>query len=61
MAACVWTLKPVILPSPSKAISAIDQWSRPWASVRLVSVRVAVHLTGLPSSLLHMLTITSSA
>ena len=48
-------------PSASNAISQCVEWSRPWASVRFVSVRVAVHLTGRSSFSEQRPTIASSA
>ncbi len=60
MAAWVSTRSPVTRPSPSIASAARLTWSRPWASVRLASVRVAVHLTGRPVRMAQKAAIASS-
>ena len=41
----VLALSARILPSPSRASSAVVAWSRPWASARKASLRSPVHLT----------------
>ena len=61
MAALVSTRRPVIRPFALSAIAQWVEWSRPCASVRFVSVRVAAHFTGRSSFIEHRPTIASSA